>query len=78
MKPGNDDQLKEFTPEQIQELATRFGIFYQKRDSGSAGGYFVDHTSIVLVIDPEGRLRGVFPNGVTGEQMASDLQSLIN
>ncbi len=63
--------------EQIQELATRFGIFFEKRASESAGGYFVDHTSVVLVIDPEGRLRGIFPNGVTGEQMASDLQSLI-
>jgi protein SCO1/2 len=63
--------------EQIQELATRFGIFFEKRAIESAGGYFVDHTSVVLVIDPEGRLRGIFPNGVTGEQMANDLQSLI-
>lgn len=62
---------------QIQELATRFGIFFEKRDVGSASGYLVDHTSVVLVVDPEGRLRGIFPNGVTGEQMASDLQSLI-
>ena len=63
--------------EQIQELATRFGIFFEKRDSGSASGYLVDHTSVVLVVDPDGRLRGIFPNGVTGEQMASDLESLI-
>jgi protein SCO1/2 len=62
---------------QIQELATRFGIFFEQRESGSASGYLVDHTSVVLVVDPEGRLRGVFPNGVTGEQMASDLDSLI-
>jgi len=63
--------------EQIQELATRFGIFFEQRESDSASGYLVDHTSVVLVVDPEGRLRGVFPNGVTGEQMASDLDSLI-
>lgn len=65
------------TLEQIQELATRFGIFFEQRESGSASGYLVDHTSVVLVIDGEGRLRGIFPNGVTGEQMASDLDSLI-
>ena len=65
------------TLEEIQSLATRFGIFFEQRDSGSAGGYLVDHTSVVIVIDPEGRLRAIFPNGVTGEQMASDLQSLL-
>lgn len=65
------------TLEEIQSLATRFGIFFEQRDSGSAGGYLVDHTSVVIVIDPDGRLRAIFPNGVTGEQMASDLQSLL-
>ena len=65
------------TLEEIQSLATRFGIFFEQRDSGSAGGYLVDHTSVVIVIDPQGRLRAIFPNGVTGEQMASDLQALL-
>lgn len=63
---------------QVQEAATRFGVFFEKNEVEGASGYLVDHTSIVSVLDPEGRLRYVFPYGVKGADMASDMQWLMD
>lgn len=65
------------TPEQIDAAATPFGVYYAKEGATSAGNYLVSHTSTVLVIDPEGRLRFVIPYGVGGEAIASDLRYLM-
>ena len=65
-------------PEAIKAVASRFGIFYEKHAADSAANYLVDHTSTVLLIDPEGRLRLVFPTDVNGQQMAEDLNRLIH
>ena len=61
----------------IEAVASRFGIFFAKHDYEGAAGYLVDHTSTVLVLDKEGRLRMLFPYGVRGEQMAEDLQGIV-
>lgn len=58
--------------EEVLQAATQFGIFYAKR--GEDAGYTIDHTSTVVVVDPEGRPLEVFPYGTTGEQMADDLR----
>lgn len=62
-------------PEEILKAATQFGIFYAKRGEGP--GYTLDHTSTVVVIDPDGYPTLVFPYGTTGEEMASDLRYLL-
>lgn len=56
----------------IEGIASRFGVFFEKNETNSAADYLVDHTSAVLLLDPEGRLRLMFPYGTTGEQLASD------
>ncbi|MCM8745573.1 SCO family protein [Thermomicrobium sp. CFH 73360] len=61
----------------IQELATAFGVHYAKVQSTSALGYLVEHTASTFVLDREGRLRAVLPFGLTPEQMASDLRTLL-
>lgn len=61
--------------EAILQAATQFGIFYEKR--GDTVGYTVDHTSTVVVVDPEGYPKLVFPFGTTSAQMASDLRYLL-
>lgn len=63
------------THEEILKVATQFGIFYEKR--GETAGYTIDHTSTVVVVDPEGRPQEIFPYGATGEQMADDLRYLL-
>lgn len=62
------------TPEEIETIASRYGVFYEQRAGDSAAGYFIDHTSAVLLIDPAGHLKVMFPYGVTGEQLAGDVR----
>ncbi|MCX7622445.1 MAG: SCO family protein [Thermomicrobium sp.] len=61
----------------IQELASAFGVHYAKIESTSALGYLVEHTSSSFVLDGDGRLRAVLPFGLTPEQVASDLRTLL-
>lgn len=38
-------------------VARAFGVYYQKRDFGSAAGYSLDHTSGIFAFDQAGNLR---------------------
>ncbi len=60
-------------PKAINAVATQFGVFYEVHEAEGASGYLVDHTSTVIVLDPEGRIRIVFPYGTSGADMAADL-----
>lgn len=41
------------TPDEIAQVATLYGIFYEAHEGTEATGYLVDHTATVLVIDQE-------------------------
>lgn len=66
------------TPEQTAEVATYYGIFYEKQEGDSALGYLVDHTATVMVIDRKGYLRVVFPFGTAAQDITSDLKYLLS
>lgn len=64
--------------EETETIAGQFGVVYQKQyASASATDYLIDHSSVVLVLDPQRRPLVMFPFGVTAEQMASDLRTVI-
>ncbi|GIV77000.1 SCO family protein [Litorilinea aerophila] len=61
---------------QIQQVASQFGIYFERRgEPGTA--YTVDHTSVVIAVDPEGYVRMIFPYGTTAEEMAADMSYLL-
>jgi protein SCO1/2 len=62
---------------EIEAVASRFGVFFQKNTANSAAQYLVDHTSAVLLLDADGFLRLMFPYGTTGQQLASDTRLYI-
>ena len=66
---GSDDE--------IAEAATQFGIYYEKNEGSEASGYLIDHTASVVVIDPQGHLRLVYPFGTAGEDIAEDIRHLV-
>lgn len=66
------------TPEQVAEVATYYGVYYEKEEGNSALGYLVNHTATVMVIDKEGYLRLVFPFGTAAEDITADLDYLLN
>lgn len=65
------------TPEEIAVVAARYGIYSKKEEGTKATGYLVAHTAIVTVIDPQGYVRLLFPFGISPDEMADDLASLI-
>ncbi|MDJ0756270.1 MAG: SCO family protein [Ardenticatenaceae bacterium] len=65
------------TDEEIMAATAPYGIFYQKQEVEGSSGYLMDHTAAVLVIDREGYLRMLYPFGVTGEDIGSDLEILV-
>lgn len=64
--------------DEVAEVATQFGIFYEKHEGTVATGYLIDHTASVVVIDPEGHLRLVYPFGTPAADIAADLSHLVN
>ncbi len=62
--------------ETITEVASRYGIFFQKQPYGSAGSYTVDHTATQLLLDEQGYLRVVYPYGTPAEAIARDIRYL--
>ena len=65
------------TPQEVAAVAAQYGIYAKKTEETGRGDYLVDHTSMVIVIDPGGRVRLLFPFGTTVDDMTSDLNHLL-
>jgi protein SCO1/2 len=65
-------------PEQLAPLTMQLGIAYriEEHEAGSTQ-YNVDHSVSVLLMDPQGRLHGVFPAPHDADKMAGELAAAI-
>jgi protein SCO1/2 len=64
-------------PEAVREVAGAYGIFHGRGDDVEGGGYLVDHSATVTVLDPDGRIRLLWPYDVPPEALASDLRWVV-
>lgn len=62
---------------EVNDAAMRYGIFFERRAGANPNDYFIDHTSSLLLIDPQGRLRVIYPYGVLPEEIAADVKYLM-
>ncbi len=65
------------TPQEIASAARPYGVKYEKKETHSANGYSMGHTANVYLIDPQFNWRMTFPFGVKAEEIAADLQYLM-
>ncbi len=65
------------TEQDIAQVTSLYGIFYQVQPGSDATGYLIDHTATLLVLDREGYLKLVFPFGVTVDEIADDLEYML-
>lgn len=65
------------TADELLAVSTQLGIYYQAREIDGPAEYLMDHTAAVLTIDKEGYLRIMYPFGVSGGDIAADLNYLI-
>lgn len=64
-------------PDELRKLADGLGIFFQRAGAG-ASDYLVDHSAVVLVVDPAARFRAVFGAPHSVENFVKDLPLILN
>jgi protein SCO1/2 len=63
------------TPEQTEQAAKEFRVFYKKVPTGST--YTMDHTSLSYLFDPRGRFRVALRHEQTAADHAADIAALL-
>ncbi|MEA1834935.1 SCO family protein [Methylobacterium durans] len=56
------------SPEAVREAAEAYKVFYE-RVARPDGGYTIDHSAFVYLMDPAGSYLGFFPPGTSAERM---------
>lgn len=65
------------TQEEIDAVASAFGIYHARAEGSEATGYLVDHTASTLVLDRRGGVRLIWPFEVPAEGLAGDLRVML-
>lgn len=63
------------TPEEIAKVAQLYGAVYAKQETGSAGGYVVDHSANTYVIAPDGSLFKALDHGTPPAQVVEAIRA---
>jgi cytochrome oxidase Cu insertion factor (SCO1/SenC/PrrC family) len=54
----------------IRKAADAYKVYYAKADPDKNGGYTVDHTAFIYLMDRDGNYLGFFPPGTSADRMA--------
>lgn len=65
-------------PEAIDAAGQPFGLYYQRNEGTTSGGYLVDHTTRTYLIDPQGNALVAYPHDAPVESLLGDLRWLID
>lgn len=60
----------------LAKIGPQYDLYYQKQPLGD-GTYTVDHTAISYLIDPEGKLRTIYPYGTPAAGITTDIRALL-
>ena len=60
------------TTAQIAVAAKSFNVFYERRDTDD-GGYAYDHTTLIYLVDPDGRFVRALTGDAGAQQIAEPL-----
>jgi protein SCO1/2 len=64
------------TPEEIAQAAKSYRVYYAKHPE-AGGDYSMDHTSVIYVMDPQGRFTASFTHESSPEEIAERLKRLL-
>jgi protein SCO1/2 len=59
--------------QQISTVAKEYRVYGVKRPL-KGGGYAIDHSSVICLMDPSGKFAAVYDNSETPDQIAADLE----
>jgi cytochrome oxidase Cu insertion factor (SCO1/SenC/PrrC family) len=57
----------------IAQVAKEYRVYYKKAE-GEGGDYLMDHTSLIYLIGPDGKLQALFRTGTTPEDLAQGIK----
>lgn len=64
------------TPEEVAQAAKAYRVYYAKHPE-PGGNYSMDHSSVIYVMDPQGRFTASFTHESAPEQIAERLKKLL-
>jgi len=64
------------TPEEVAEAAKDYHVYYAKHPA-VGGGYDMDHSATIYIMDPQGRFIATFAPGDTPDTMTGRLRKLL-
>ena len=53
------------SPSEIASVAIQYRVFYRKSPIGNSGDYFMEHSSYIYVVGPDGRYVTLLPHDQT-------------
>lgn len=62
--------------EALMQLTRQLGALYVRQAPDDTGFYSVDHSGMIVIVDPQGRMVGRFPQPLDTEAMIADLFEL--
>jgi len=65
------------TPQQIADVARAYRVYFQKVPGKDGGPYLMDHSSIVYLLDRNGRFAGHFTHEAKPEAIAAAVRRLL-
>lgn len=66
-------------PENLAEIAKRYGVFYARQKVDTAGGgYVVDHSADTYMLGPDGQLIGKIAHATPPDQVVAEIRKRLN
>ncbi len=62
------------TPEQIADVAKKYGIFYSKEEKPASSDYMVNHSRMALLFGPKGEPIAIVPHDKGADAIAAELK----
>lgn len=63
------------SPQEIAATAKNYGASYSRQNTGSAGGYVVDHSASTYVVDPAGKMVATLQHGTPPAEVAKAIRA---
>ena len=65
------------TRDELEPVWSAYGVYQAKREAASAGGYLVDHTARIYLVDPMGNWKLTYPFGTEVGNIVNDIQHVL-
>lgn len=66
------------TMEEITEVADKYRVYFKKRQQEGVEGYLMDHQSVIMVMDQDGKFNRLFTSRTTPQDIADTFRPVLS